>query len=132
MKGKDLTTLALMGLTSGLMMSCQGENGTKDAPETKLQQTQMSPDEQAFYRQLNAWGKKNFERMNSEQRLMVMKAAKAGCHGRNDCKGLGNCKTDKNSCAGNNDCKGEGGCAASPNKAVELVKKQMESKRSKM
>jgi len=34
------------------------------------------------------------------------------CKGNNDCKGKGNCKTDKNDCAGNNECKGQGGCKA--------------------
>ncbi len=32
------------------------------------------------------------------------------CKGRNDCKGMGNCKTDRNDCKGKNDCKGLGGC----------------------
>ncbi len=35
---------------------------------------------------------------------------KACCAGKNECKGLGGCKTDKTSCSGKNDCKGLGGC----------------------
>ena len=34
------------------------------------------------------------------------------CAGKNSCKGLGGCKTDKNACAGMNACKGLGGCAS--------------------
>ena len=37
-------------------------------------------------------------------------AAKHACKGKNDCKGQGGCKTDKNSCKGQNACKGQGGC----------------------
>jgi hypothetical protein len=33
------------------------------------------------------------------------------CAGKNTCKALGGCKTEKNSCAGLNACKGLGGCA---------------------
>jgi len=36
---------------------------------------------------------------------------KACCAGKNDCKGLGGCKTNNNACMGKNSCKGKGGCA---------------------
>ena len=36
---------------------------------------------------------------------------KACCAGKNDCKGLGGCKTNNNACMGKNSCKGQGGCA---------------------
>ncbi|MGV3756032.1 MAG: hypothetical protein ACO1QS_11670 [Verrucomicrobiota bacterium] len=32
------------------------------------------------------------------------------CAGKNDCKGLGGCKTAKNDCKFLNECKGKGGC----------------------
>lgn len=32
------------------------------------------------------------------------------CKGKNDCKGLGGCKSERNTCAGRNDCKALGGC----------------------
>ena len=35
------------------------------------------------------------------------------CAGKNDCKGLGGCKTAKNDCKFKNDCKGKGGCKVS-------------------
>jgi hypothetical protein len=35
---------------------------------------------------------------------------KSCCAGKNDCKGLGGCKTAQNSCMGKNMCKGQGGC----------------------
>ncbi len=34
--------------------------------------------------------------------------AKGQCHGVNDCKGKGECKTVASSCEGKNDCKGKG------------------------
>ena len=36
--------------------------------------------------------------------------AKDCCVGKNECKGKGGCKTDKNECSGKNECKGKGGC----------------------
>jgi hypothetical protein len=32
------------------------------------------------------------------------------CFGKNECRGLGNCKTGTHECAGRNQCKGQGGC----------------------
>lgn len=32
------------------------------------------------------------------------------CAGKNDCKGLGGCKSAKNDCKFKNDCKGQGAC----------------------
>jgi hypothetical protein len=51
----------------------------------------------------------------TEPRHATMPAiAKDCCRGRNDCKGLGNCKVaGKHDCRGKNDCKGLGGCQAS-------------------
>jgi hypothetical protein len=34
------------------------------------------------------------------------------CAGKNECKGMGGCKTSANACAGKNECKGKGGCAS--------------------
>ena len=36
---------------------------------------------------------------------------KSCCAGKNDCKGLGGCKTNDNACMGKNMCKGKGGCS---------------------
>ena len=33
------------------------------------------------------------------------------CAGKNDCKGIGGCKTDSHACKFKNDCKGKGGCS---------------------
>jgi hypothetical protein len=33
------------------------------------------------------------------------------CAGKNDCKGIGGCKTDDHACKFKNDCKGKGGCS---------------------
>jgi len=34
------------------------------------------------------------------------------CAGKNECKGLGGCKSGDNGCSGKNSCKGKGGCAS--------------------
>lgn len=34
------------------------------------------------------------------------------CKGKNECKGLGGCKSESHGCKGMNECKGQGGCVA--------------------
>jgi len=36
------------------------------------------------------------------------------CAGKNDCKGVGGCKTGDQGCKGKNTCKGKGGCNTTP------------------
>jgi hypothetical protein len=128
---KNLAMLALLGLTSGLVVSCKmnenkqqpGGNQKKTAGQVAPAQQSMTADEKAFYNKLNMEGKKTFEQMNSADRQKAMRTANAGCQGRNECKGLGGCATDEHECKGENDCKGKGGCAVTdPNDAVKLVK----------
>ncbi len=44
---------------------------------------------------------------HSMDSLAAGEMAKGQCHGVNDCKGKGECKTANNSCEGKNDCKGK-------------------------
>ncbi len=45
---------------------------------------------------------------HSHDSMSGAQVAKGQCHGVNDCKGKGECKTAKSSCEGKNDCKGHG------------------------
>lgn len=145
MKKKDLAMLALLGLTSGMMISCktgqhkEGQPGKKDLPGKTAGQVApsaqpMTAEEKAFYGKLNAEGKRTFEQMNSADRQKSIQTANAGCKGKNICKGLGGCETDDHACKGMNDCKGKGGCAVTdPNDAVQMTKQStMQQKRNGM
>jgi len=44
---------------------------------------------------------------HSHNSMSAGEMAKGQCHGVNDCKGKGECKTATNSCEGKNDCKGK-------------------------
>ena len=69
--------------------------------------------------------------MSNEGRAMCIKAATQTCKGKNDCKGMGNCKTDKHACNGKNDCKGQGGCKTTDaNKTVDNATNAMAQKRA--
>ncbi len=49
--------------------------------------------------------------LRADEKTPEAKADKHICKGKNDCKGMGGCKTGDNGCAGKNSCKGKGGCA---------------------
>lgn len=147
MKKKDLAALALAGLLSIGLTSCQpqkdkgngqknGRNGTNGNGQQQEQPSSngqgMSATEQAFSSKLSSRTRTMFDRMNMRERQMSMDAAAAGCKGKNACKGLGGCKTKDHACKGQNSCKGTGGGKVSPNEAVELVYQKMEAKRSEM
>ena len=51
------------------------------------------------------------------------KNAKHDCAGKNECKGLGGCKSGDNGCAGKNSCKGKGGCSTAMAKKDDKKKK---------
>lgn len=123
MKKRDLASLALLGISSALLIAgCQqpAKNGTA-SPQGQMQsQTVMSPEMQSFYSSLNADGQRKFNSLDAKHQAMAMKMASQSCNGKNDCKGMGGCSNQNNSCAGKNACKGQGGAPAKdPNKAVD-------------
>ncbi|HWF20434.1 MAG TPA: hypothetical protein VG754_14275 [Verrucomicrobiae bacterium] len=50
------------------------------------------------------------------------------CAGKNDCKGIGGCKTDSHGCKFKNDCKGKGGCSITKADIKKWEKMQKEKK----
>ncbi len=136
MKKKDLASLALLGLASGMLVSCQQtgmDKNDKNGNGSRMEQTQMTPAEKDFYNKLDKDGQRKFEKMNERQRDAAMDAHKAGCKGKNDCKGMGGCKTNAHDCKGENSCRGRGGCAVDDaNEAVDMAEKKMQNKRNNM
>lgn len=136
MKSKDLTKLALIGLSSGLFFGCQGsgdsqENGHHNGHAAGNQGSTFTADNLAS--KLDAAHKEIFNSMDAETQALVVQVANTKCHGQNACKGLNGCKTASNECAGMAACKGQGGCAVSdPNLAVKLVTRHMAEKRAEM
>jgi hypothetical protein len=87
---KTVALTAVSGLVAGLA-GCGGSSEAAKAPE----------------------GDSSAAPAGSEAAPAAAEAgAKHCCKGQNECKGKGNCKTDKNACKGQNECKGKGGCKA--------------------
>lgn len=88
----------------------------------------MSEDE--LLMQLNDQGKKTYESLSPEGKLLARKMASRSCNGTNECAGENACRSDNNKCAGEGTCRGKGICAfADKNLAVKLAAKKMASKR---
>lgn len=50
------------------------------------------------------------------------------CAGKNDCKGIGGCKTEQHGCKFKNDCKGKGGCSITKADIKKWEKMQKDKK----
>lgn len=154
MKNRDLRKLALLGLTSGIVLtqslgandnskiqisSLLAANTSKtddskskiepDANDSNLGYHLMSEDELLL--ELNADGQRLYKSLDPAGKELARKAASVRCNGSNECKGLNACKTDKNDCAGKGSCQGQGKCSFSDkNLAVKLVYEKMANKRA--
>lgn len=153
MKKTNLQKLALMGLSSGLMVSVPlcAQNGspvstksTAPSPASNKTNSQdndeygandgnmnyhlMSEDELKM--ELEPKGVEMYNSLTPEGRLMARKVASQMCNGTNPCKGYNACQTDQNQCAGKGSCKGKSKCAFSDkNLAVKVVSDKMKQKR---
>lgn len=145
MKKCDLKKLALMGLSSGLLITSQ-LHATAPTLKTSLSQTPkehkdnndgnvgyhvMSEDELLL--ELNDDGITQYKSLDAKGKELALKVASMRCNGTNQCAGLNACQTDKNDCAGKGKCQGQGKCAISDkNLAVKLVYDKMAKKRAGM
>lgn len=139
MKKHDFKKLALLGISSGLLIANHGYADTKETSTKKqydlndgnLNYHLMNEDELKL--QLNDEGLRIYNELDTEGKKLAREVTSARCAGANPCRGLGACKSDKNECAGKNACKGKGECAFSDkNLAVKLVKEHMALKRAGM
>lgn len=159
MQKKDFRKLALLGLSSGILISntaiAQETSTTTKKPATAETKATKSADksssstttqeddpndgnmnyhlmsEDELILELDAKGLAMYRALDPEGKLLARKVASAMCNGTNECKGLNACQTDKNACAGKGSCKGTGKCAlADKNLAVKLVSDKMAQKRA--
>lgn len=130
MKKRNLATLAMVGISAGLIVGgCQKKdddrrNGNK---MSAAEHQRLSPDMKAFYNSLSPEGQRKFMQLDAQHRMMAMEMVNQNCNGKNKCAGMGGCSTADHSCAGENSCKGQGGSMVDdPDKAVGI---QLESQK---
>lgn len=158
MKKSDLKKLALMGFSSGILMtnqvSAHNEHATSaeihnsgkliankcsssspkattsvnDPNDGNMNYHIMTEDELKV--ELNPQGADMYNKLSPEGKALARKLASMMCNNTNPCKGLNSCQTAKNDCAGKGECKGQGKCAISDkNLAIKLVTEKMAKKR---
>lgn len=147
MKKETFAKLALMGLSSGLLVASQlsavsnpldtsssttTDSGDSDnAEDGNMGYHVMTEDELML--QLSPEGIKMYQSMSPDGKALALLVASARCNGTNQCAGLNACQTADHDCAGKGSCKGKGKCALSDkNLAVKLVKDKMSGKRANM
>ncbi len=132
MKKQNLATLAVIGVGAGLLLGgCQQHEKqapAKNGANGKAPAEEAGADMQAFSSSLSPEGKKKFEELDAQHKMMAVEMANQECNGKNKCAGLGGCATADNACAGSNSCKGKGGAPVKdPNKAVEVQYKNQKN-----
>jgi hypothetical protein len=119
-RGRRLAALAVSGLLAGLP-ACAGPARNEAIVDPAAPSNTGSASEVAAL-ELTAAEPEITEdpapepRPKKKKKKKLRDAAQRGlvacCAGKNDCKGLGGCQTDRNDCRGKNMCKGLGGCSA--------------------
>lgn len=153
MKKRELTKLALLGLSSGLLvanqLSAAPQNPKTQKNSSASTQNQDSSDdsddndgnlgyhlmnEDELLLELDPQGTKMYNSLDPAGKALAVKVASQRCNGTNECKGLNACQTAQNDCAGKGSCKGKSKCAfADKNLAVKVVyQKLMSDKRNRM
>lgn len=131
MKKRDLATLAMIGISAGLLVGgCQQQNKSS----TKMSAAeQMSPDMQTFYNSLSPEGQRKFMELDAQHRMMAIEMSNQKCTGKNNCASMGGCATAAHACAGQNGCKGQGGTPVrDSNRAVEVQHRNQTNQRQRM
>lgn len=145
MKRQDFIQLALVGLSSGMLVTSQLSAATKsattkdtyaksndkdsDANDGNMNYHVMSEDELLL--QLNPEGVAIYKGLDNKGKQLALLVASAMCDHTNQCAGLNACQTDEHACAGKGTCKGTSKCAFSDkNLAVKLVRDKMAGKRA--
>lgn len=154
MKRKEWKKIAIMGLSTGLILSTSvlaGKEAVKAASENssgKKNESKSSDEaddnadgnlgyhlmtEDELLIQLSPKGVQMYKSLDTDGKGLALLLASARCNGMNPCKGLNACQTKQHACMGKGECKGQGKCALSDKDlAVKLVKDKMAKKRSQM
>lgn len=160
MKRPDFLQLALVGISSGILVTSQLSAATtkssskassktsiadadKKAPVKKAEDDDKDSDpndgnmnyhvmsEDELLLQLSPEGVAMYKGLDSKGKQLALLVASSMCDHTNECAGLNACQTDDNACAGKGKCKGQGKCAFSDkNLAVKLVRDKMANKRA--
>lgn len=132
MKNRDLTTLAMIGISAGLVVGGCGQKDGKTSYYKASAAEQLSSDMQAFYSSLSPDAQQKFMQLDAQHKMMAVEMANQSCNGRNKCAGMGGCAATDHKCAGQNSCKGNGGAPVKdPNKAVEVqLRNQMNQRQN--
>ena len=140
MKNREFKTLALVGLTTGLLISGQAAQAKDNGTDSQKNEYKDPNSENMGYHiytkqelmlELNEDGIKMFNSLSPEGQALALKVASVRCQATNQCKGLNACKTEKNDCMFKGACKGQGKCAFSnKNDAVKAVYLKMANKRA--
>lgn len=147
MKKTNLNKVALLGLTSGLIISNQLNAETSAKPtsiaekkaDSKVAETDANDSNMGYHvltedellMELTSDGEKMYNSLSPEGKRLALVEASMRCAKTNECKGLGACKTAEHDCAGLNSCQGQGICAVGDkNLAVKLVYNKMNNKRN--
>lgn len=133
MKKRDLATLAILGISAGLLVGGCQKRGAGGPSNTKASAAeQLSPDMQAFYNSLSAESQQKFMQLDAQHKMMAIEMSQQSSGNKNQCSGFGGCETSQHACAGQNACKGQGGNPIrDPNKAVDIQYKNQTSQRQK-
>ncbi len=111
MKKQDLATLAMIGISAGLLVGgCQQNQKDKKPGANGANFEKIGTNMQTFMNSLpSEEARKKFMQLDNEHKLIVIEMVTQGCNGKNSCKGKGACATAEHACAGKNGCKGKGG-----------------------
>lgn len=131
--------LALLGMTSGLMLSnslsAKEESSSKTSEKADVKKSDVKKydpndgnmnyhmmTEDELLLELNDKGAKMYRELSPEGKALALSVASVMCNASNPCKNLNACQTDEHECAGKGECKGKGKCAFSDkNLAVKVV-----------
>lgn len=145
MKKRPLTKLALLGLTSGLLIAneasahaAQGSSSNSSSQKSESDPNDgnlgyhlMTEDELTL--ELNDEGQKLYNGLDTKGKALARYVASQRCQGTNECSGLNACQDDTHACAGKGSCKGKSKCGFSDkNLAVKVVAEKMAKKRAQV
>lgn len=108
-------------------------NMEKSAPGYQMQPANQGMKESELLQKLDEKHKVMYSNMSPEGKQLARQLAGQSCAGKNDCKGLNSCKTNKNDCAGKGGCKGQSpGAFKDKNQAIDVANNHMREKRMSM
>lgn len=130
MKKKQIKNLALLGLSTGFLISSHIHAGATteksgiDYSAADKDYHLMTEDE--LLSELNEEGKSAYNSLDAKGKEFAREVASNKCAGLNSCKGQNACKTEANDCAGKAGCKGQSKCAfTDKNVAVKVAKEKL-------